>query len=74
MLIIGTADEIYRLKYVVKEQEWLSSPACTAAGLLSFVSSEVSAMVISLITLDRTLVLCLPLQRNAHLTGKFHSF
>nr|KAG5709203.1 hypothetical protein BaRGS_017955 [Batillaria attramentaria] len=37
------------------------------AGFLGFVSSEVSAFAICLVTLDRFLVLCFPLKSNLHM-------
>lgn len=58
MMIIGAADTVYRGVYVEEEDDWTGSVACTVAGVLSFVSSEVSAFVLCLITLDRVLAIC----------------
>jgi hypothetical protein len=44
----------------VHEQTWVSSAACSVAGFLSLLSSEVSALTILLITLDRLIVLRFP--------------
>ena len=70
MMMIGVADAYYRGVYVAKEGEWTNSTACTIAGFLSLVSSEVSAFVICLITLDRVLVLCFPLNSRLHLSSR----
>ena len=70
MMMIGVADAYYRGVYVAKEGEWTNSTACTIAGFLSLVSSEVSAFVICLITLDRVLVLCFPLNSRFHLSSR----
>ena len=70
MMLIGVADAQYRGVYVAKEGEWTKSTACTIAGFLSLVSNEVSAFVICLITLDRVLVLCFPLNSRVHLSSR----
>ncbi|KAL8597494.1 hypothetical protein ACOMHN_047721 [Nucella lapillus] len=56
-VIIGAADEIFRGRYLHYDDMWKSSATCKMAGVLSLLSSEVSAMIILLITLDRFLVL-----------------
>jgi hypothetical protein len=58
--IIGTADAVSRGQYFVLEREWVSSVACKVAGFLSLLSSEVSALTVLLITLDRFIVLRFP--------------
>ena len=70
MMLIGVADAQYRGVYVAKEGEWTKSTACTISGFLSLVSNEVSAFVICLITLDRVLVLCFPLNSRVHLSSR----
>ena len=67
MMIIGIADAQFRGEYVAKENSWKASWMCTIAGFLGFLSSEVSAMIICLITVDRLLVLCFPLKTQLHL-------
>nr|KAG5694356.1 hypothetical protein BaRGS_002210 [Batillaria attramentaria] len=67
MMMIGSADEYYRGVYVSKEAEWRGSAVCKVAGFLAFLSSEVSAFVICLVTLDRFVVLCFPLKKNVHM-------
>ncbi|XP_070208073.1 G-protein coupled receptor GRL101-like [Littorina saxatilis] len=70
LAMIGVADAQLSGTYVSREREWRSSVMCTVAGVLSLVSSEVSALVISLITLDRVLVLCFPFKPQLHLTPR----
>ena len=63
LAIIGVADSLYQGTYLWEDNAWRSSAACTVAGFLSLLSSEVSAFFICLITLDRFLVLRFPLHR-----------
>ena len=70
LLMIGVADASFNDEYVAREREWRESAACTAAGFLSFLSSEVSAFTMCLITLDRALVVCLPVRRGWHVTRR----
>jgi hypothetical protein len=58
--IIGTADAVFRGQYLFFERAWVTSTACKAAGFLSLLSCEVSALTILLITLDRFIVLRYP--------------
>ena len=58
--IIGTADQVFRGKYVYYDSIWTSSAVCKVAGFLSLMSSEVSALTIWLITVDRFIVLRFP--------------
>ncbi|XP_070198786.1 relaxin receptor 2-like [Littorina saxatilis] len=57
---IGVADRIYAGTYLWEEVVWKKSIACQTAGFLSLLSSEVSAFLVLLITLDRFLVLRFP--------------
>ena len=70
MLMIGAADAKFRNRYVEEESEWRQSATCKVAGVLAFLSSEVSAFVICLITLDRLLVICCPLKVRLHLGSR----
>jgi hypothetical protein len=56
--IIGAADVTFQGRYALHESSWLHSVPCNVAGFLSLVSSEVSALIILIITLDRSVVLC----------------
>jgi hypothetical protein len=58
--IIVTADAAFQGEYLLHEPLWVTSSACKAAGFLSLLSSEVSALTILLITLDRFIVLRFP--------------
>ena len=60
LAIIGIADGLYRGSYLWKDEDWRHSDLCKTAGVLSLLSSEVSAFIICLITLDRFLVLQFP--------------
>nr|KAG5696554.1 hypothetical protein BaRGS_030422 [Batillaria attramentaria] len=60
LALIGVADRVYRGTYLWNDKVWKQSAACKAAGFLSLLSSEVSAFIICLITMDRFLVLRFP--------------
>ena len=61
LAIVGVADQIYRGEYLWYDDQWKESTVCKVAGFLSLMSSEVSAFIICLITLDRFLALRFPL-------------
>ncbi|KAL8578992.1 hypothetical protein ACOMHN_001954 [Nucella lapillus] len=65
--IIGTADEQFRGTYLQHDLTWKSSVMCKVAGVLSLLSSEVSALIIWIITLDRLVALQFPFS-----TLRFH--
>nr|KAG5708256.1 hypothetical protein BaRGS_021190 [Batillaria attramentaria] len=73
LAIIGIADRVYLGTYLWSDLTWKRSVACKLAGFLSLLSSEVSAFIICLITLDRFLVLRFPFSafhfksKSAHL-------
>ena len=60
LAVIGVADRVYLGSYLWEESTWRHSAACQVAGFLSLLSSEVSALVVCLITVDRFLVLRFP--------------
>ena len=60
LVIIGAADRLYHGNYIWHDKSWKSSVLCQIAGCLSLLSSEVSAFIICLITLDRLLVFRYP--------------
>nr|KAG5704857.1 hypothetical protein BaRGS_001328 [Batillaria attramentaria] len=68
LAIIGSADAYFRGEYVSREMEWRMSDLCTAAGFLGLLSSEVSALAICLITLDRFLVIQFPFNYRLRLS------
>ena len=57
---VGVTDQIYRGEYLWYDDQWMGSVVCKIAGFLSLMSSEVSAFIICLITLDRFLALRFP--------------
>ena len=61
LAIIGIADRQYLGTYLWEDIAWRHSTTCKVAGFLSIVSSEVSALFICLITLERFLVIRFPL-------------
>ena len=63
LAIVGVADQICRGKYFWYDDQWRESIVCKVAGLLSLMSTEVSAFIICLITLDRFLALRFPFSR-----------
>ena len=60
LAFVGVADQIYHGKYLWYGDQWKKSAVCKVAGFLSLTSSEVSAFIICLITLDRFLALRFP--------------
>ena len=60
LAVIGTADFRYRGSYLWEDTTWRHSVVCRMAGVTCFLSSEVSALIVCLITLDRFLVLRFP--------------
>ena len=63
LAIIGGADRVYMNSYLWEDIDWRNSVMCKLAGFLSLLSSEVSASIICLITLDRFLVVRFPFSR-----------
>ncbi|XP_046359041.2 G-protein coupled receptor GRL101-like [Haliotis rufescens] len=60
MIIIASADVIYRGVYSWNDEAWRNSWVCQLAGLLATLSSETSVMFLCIITLERVLVIKLP--------------
>ena len=63
LVIIGIADRTYLNAYLWEDSDRRNSLTCKVAGFLSLLSSEVSAFIICLITVDRFLVIQFPLSR-----------
>ena len=63
LAIIGGADRVYLNTYLWEDIDWRNSRTCKMAGFLSLLSSEVSASIICLITVDRFLVVRFPFSR-----------
>nr|KAG5709255.1 hypothetical protein BaRGS_018007 [Batillaria attramentaria] len=70
LMMVGSADAYYSGQYLWKREVWTQSAACRVAGFLGMLSSEVSAFVICVVTLDRLLVLQFPFKRHLHLTPR----
>ena len=74
LAVVGVVDRVYLGAYLWEDTAWRHSPVCGVAGFLCLLSSEVSAFLICVITLDRFLVLRFPFSRlrlhrgSAHLT------
>ena len=60
LVITGVADRIYLNTYLWEDTGWRNSVPCKVAGFLSLLSSEVSAAIICLVTVDRFLVIKFP--------------
>ncbi|XP_070194048.1 G-protein coupled receptor GRL101-like [Littorina saxatilis] len=63
LAMIGVADQLYLGSYVWQDEAWKMSTACKVAGFLSLLSSETSALIVCLITVERFLVLHFPFSR-----------
>ncbi|XP_070571255.1 G-protein coupled receptor GRL101-like [Ptychodera flava] len=62
MLIIASVDMYYRGVYVTYDTSWKNSLLCKFAGFLAALSSEVSVYTLTIITLDRFLIIAFPLK------------
>ena len=60
LAVIGVADSLFRGSYLWQDEHWKHSVLCQVAGVLYVLSSEVSAFIVCLITLNRLLVLQFP--------------
>ena len=70
LAIIGVADRVFLGSYVIQDSAWRASRFCHLAGFLSLISSEVSSLIICLITLDRFLAIRFPLKFHLHFTPR----
>ncbi|KAL1129017.1 hypothetical protein AAG570_013549, partial [Ranatra chinensis] len=60
LLLIALVDWHYRGVYFIYDSSWRSSPWCSFAGFISTFSSELSVFTLTVITLDRFLVIIFP--------------
>ncbi|KAG8275822.1 hypothetical protein J6590_078377 [Homalodisca vitripennis] len=60
LLTIALVDRHYRGVYFIYDSAWRSSSYCAMAGFLSTFSSELSVFTLTVITLDRFLVIIFP--------------
>ena len=63
LVMIGGADRVYLNSYLWEDTRWRGSVTCKVAGFMSLMSSEVSATIICLVTVDRFLVVQFPFSR-----------
>ena len=61
---VGIADQAYRGVYLWKEEPWRRSATCSAAGVLSLISLNVSTGLICVLSLDRCIALRFPQRRS----------
>ncbi|XP_070568597.1 relaxin receptor 2-like [Ptychodera flava] len=60
LFIIAVHDVIYRGEYIKFDLSWRTSWICKLCGFLSFVSSEASVLILTVITLDRLFSIVYP--------------
>ncbi|XP_062589196.1 uncharacterized protein LOC134250867 [Saccostrea cucullata] len=60
LIIIASADQYYRGKYIWNDVRWRESTACQIAGMLATISSEMSVFLLCLITIDRLIAVKFP--------------
>ncbi|XP_073968909.1 G-protein coupled receptor GRL101-like isoform X2 [Rhodnius prolixus] len=60
LLLIAVVDWHYRGVYFIHDSSWRSSQLCSFAGFISTFSSELSVFTLTVITLDRFLVIIFP--------------
>ena len=70
LIIVGSADAALRGQFFRRQAGWTESVLCHVAGFVALLSSEASAFLICLITLDRLLVLRSPLSFSLHMTAR----
>ncbi|CAH1402556.1 unnamed protein product [Nezara viridula] len=64
LLIIGCQDLRYKGIFITHAREWMSSWLCTTAGVLAMTSSEVTVLLLFLISAERYLLIAAPLRRK----------
>ncbi|KAK3589234.1 hypothetical protein CHS0354_020095 [Potamilus streckersoni] len=62
LMIIAVVDSYYRGTYIVYDKLWRESDLCKFAGFISTFSSELSVFTLTIITLDRLIVIIFPLK------------
>ena len=73
LVIIGIADRLYENTYLWQDLNWKSSAVCKTSGFLALLSTEMSAFIILLITLDRFLVIRFPFSQLRFQRGSAHA-
>ena len=57
LIVLATHDLRYRGSYLSKDKEWRDSWGCDVIGILATVSNEASVLTLTMITLDRYILL-----------------
>ncbi|XP_050537187.1 G-protein coupled receptor GRL101-like [Daktulosphaira vitifoliae] len=60
LLVIAVVDWYYRGSYFIHDSDWRQSTMCNVAGFISTFSSELSVFTLTVITLERLLVIIFP--------------
>ncbi|XP_050428595.1 G-protein coupled receptor GRL101-like [Adelges cooleyi] len=60
LLVIAVVDWYYRGVYFIHDSDWRQSSMCNVAGFISTFSSELSVFTLTVITLERLLVIIFP--------------
>lgn len=55
--IIGVQDYRFREKYHEHASDWVASSVCAAAGVMAMISSEVSLMILALMSIERFMLI-----------------
>lgn len=53
LLTIGSYDSVYEDKYAIHALQWMRSWNCSFCGFIAMLSSELSVLVLALITIER---------------------
>lgn len=60
LLIIACADTYYRGRYVVYDEQWRQGALCKLAGTLNLLSSEMSVVILLIMSADRVIAISFP--------------
>ena len=64
LIIIASADAVFRGNYFMHDEKWRFGPVCNLAGVLATVSSEMSVVTLMTIACDRFMVIMFPFSDN----------
>ena len=73
LIVVGITDRLYDKSYLWKDLIWKNSVVCKMSGFLALLSTEMSAFIILLITLDRFLVIRFPFSQLRFQRGSAHA-
>ncbi len=60
MITIASVDVLYRGIYIEQAKQWKTSVACSFLGVMSTVASEMSVLILFIITIDRLMNIVMP--------------